>query len=259
VGGPSSASRKWATTNVIARFLPFLLPSPATNTCYTQAATTTSLASKCEPEVVLFVVSTQLPPLPPPSCPNASWRWLFLSFQHDCHHHHLPHIQMRAGGGHFCRFDTTPTTTSLASKCELEVVIFIILTRLPPPPPPSHPNASRRWSFSSFRHDSHHHLPRIQMRAGGGYFHRFDTTATTTTSLASKHEPEVVFFSMFRHVSHHNHLPHIQMRAGGGSFRCFDMSPATTTTLTSKREPEVVLFGGFKASATTATSSLPAN
>jgi len=59
VGGPSSASQKWAMTFVIARFLPFLLSSPATNACYTQAATTTtSLASKCEPEVVTVVVST---------------------------------------------------------------------------------------------------------------------------------------------------------------------------------------------------------
>ena len=60
MGGPSSASQKQAMTNVIARFLLFFLPSPATNACYTQAATTTtSLASKCEPEVVRFdMIST---------------------------------------------------------------------------------------------------------------------------------------------------------------------------------------------------------
>jgi len=57
VGGPSSALRKQATTKVVAHFLPFLPSSPATNACYTQAATTTtSLVSKREPEVVTVVV-----------------------------------------------------------------------------------------------------------------------------------------------------------------------------------------------------------
>ena len=57
------------------------------------STTTSSLASKREPEVVNFGVSTRLPPPPPPSHPNAS------------------------GGGPFCRFDVPPTTTSsLASK-----------------------------------------------------------------------------------------------------------------------------------------------
>jgi hypothetical protein len=198
VGGPSSASRKWATTFVVACFLLFLLPSPTANACYTQAAphhhlsriqmragggycrrfymtptTTTSLASKHEPEVVFLVVSTRLPPplppsrsnvsrrwfffvvstcLPPPlppSRPNASQRWFISFFQHASHHPHLPCVQARAGGGFFLCFDTAPTTTSLASECELEVVFFGASTRFPPPPPPSHPNASRRWSFSA--------------------------------------------------------------------------------------------------------------
>jgi hypothetical protein len=71
-GGP----RKWEAQAV--RFLSSLLSSPATNACYTQAATTTtSLASKREREVVTFVVLTRLPPPPPPSHPNASRRWLF--------------------------------------------------------------------------------------------------------------------------------------------------------------------------------------
>jgi len=99
VGGPSSASWKRAMTNVIACFLLFLLPSPAANTCYTQATP----------------------------------------------HHHLPCIQMWAGGGYCCRFDATPTTTTtLTSKCEPEVVFLIVSTQLPPPPPPSHPSASQR-------------------------------------------------------------------------------------------------------------------
>ena len=70
---------------------------------------------------------------------------------------------------------------------------FVLLTCHPPPP--SHPIASRRWFFRLFRHVSrHHHLPRVQTRAGGGFFDTFDTSPTTTTSLASKREPEVVFF-----------------------------------------------------------------
>ena len=138
----------------------------------TSSATTTSLASKREPEVVLFVVSTRHPPPPPPSCPNASWRWFFCLFDCLCHHHHLPCVQTRAEGGPFRRFDVPPsTTTSLASRHELEVVFFDVSTHLPPPPPPSHPNVSWRWFFSTFQHVSHHHhLPRIQTRAGGGFF-----------------------------------------------------------------------------------------
>jgi len=220
VGGPSSASRKRATTNVVARFLSFFLPSPATNTCYTQNATTTSsLASKREPEVVFFDVSTHSSPPPPPSHPNASRRWSNLPFRRASHHH-LPRVQTRARGGFFRRFDAfvtttttlaskrepevgffvgfdaTPTaTTSLASKCEPEVVIFAgfeatattttslaykrepevvhfaVLTCLPPLPPPSHPNASRRWSFSAVSRRlpplPHHYRPRIDNGENG--------------------------------------------------------------------------------------------
>ena len=120
VGGPSSASRKWATTNVIARFLPFLLPSPTTYAHCTQApgchhhhlpriemqarggycphfnttpTATTSLMSKREPEVVIFILSTQLPPQAPPLHPNVSRRWSFSFLRPDSHHYHLPRIQ----------------------------------------------------------------------------------------------------------------------------------------------------------------------
>ena len=181
--------------------------------------TTTSLTSKHKPEVVFFVILTQLPLPPPPSCPNTSRRW---SFQCLCHHHHLPHVQTRARGGSFCHFDMTPTTTtSLTFKRKLEVVVFVISMPLP-----------------------HHHLPHIQMRAGGGSFCCFDMLPTTTTSLASKREPEEVhfivsthlppppppsfrntsqtwFISPFRHASHHYHLPCIQAQAGGGPFQWF--------------------------------------
>jgi len=189
---------------------------------------------------------TLLPPPPPPLRPNASRRWLFSAFRHGSHHCHLPYIQMRAGGG----------------------------------------------PFRLFRRDSHHHLPRVQTRAGGGPFRRFDTTptttyqrfntfATTTTSLSPKREPEMILFSIstripppppscpnasrrwsisaFRRTSHHHLLPRVQMRARGGPFCCFDVPPTTTTSLASKRELEVVLFGGFKASAAAATSPPPAN
>ena len=146
--------------------------------------TTTSLASNCEPGVVLSSVSTCLPPPPPPSHPNASWRWIFSTFS----------------------------------------------TRLPPPPPPSHPIASWRWIFSTFqRVYLRHHLPHVQTRAGGGSFICFDRPTTTTTSLASKRELEVVSSTFLMRLPPH-HLPHIQMRAGGGFLDCFDM-PATTFSL----------------------------
>ena len=70
-----------------------------------------------------------------------------------------------------------------------------VTPKLPPLPPPSHLDASQRWSISAFRCTSHyHHLPRFQMRAGGSSFWRFNVNPTTTTSLASKRELEVVFF-----------------------------------------------------------------
>ena len=107
---------------------------------------------------------------------------------------------------------TTPeipaiTTTSLASKHKLEVVIF--------------------------------NLPRIQMWARGGQFQCFNMNPTTTTSLALKCKPEVVHFSV---SMHYYHLPCFQMQAGGGWFRYFNVHPTTTTSLASKREPEVVHF-----------------
>jgi len=167
--------------------------------------------------VVDFGVLMRLPPPPPPSRPNT---WSIWSFQRASNHHHLPRVETRAGGGSFRSFNVPPTTTtSLAFKCEPEVVIFILPTCLPPPPPPSRSNVTRRWFFSAFRPVSHHHhhphiqtragggffsffrpvphhyhLPHVQMRAGGGHFRRFDVTPTTTTSLASKREPEVVIF-----------------------------------------------------------------
>ena len=87
----------------------------------------------------------------------------------------------------------------------------------------------------------HHHLPRVQTRAGGGSFRRLDTTPTTTTSLTFKRELEVVVFIISMPSPHH-HLPRIQTRAGGGSFHSFNTLPTTTTSLASKREPEEVHF-----------------
>ena len=156
MGGPHSASRKWATTKVVARFLPFLLPQPPLtpgiptvgglfSIFNASATTTTSLASKRETEVVLSSVSTDPPSPPPPLRPNVRWRWSFQWFQLDCHHHHLPCVQTRDGGGSFSSFDPiATTTTSLASKRELEVVLSSVSTDLQPPPPPSRPNARRR-------------------------------------------------------------------------------------------------------------------
>ena len=90
-GRPRQCIRKQATTNVVACFLPFLLRQSSTNAQYTHSATTTtSLASKHELEVDFLDCSTGLPPAPPPSHPNTSWRWIFSTFQRLCHH--LPRI-----------------------------------------------------------------------------------------------------------------------------------------------------------------------
>ena len=115
-----------------------------------------------------MVVSTRLPPPPPPLCSNVSRSWCFSVVLIACHHHHLPRIQTRDGGGIFRSFRATATTTtSLVFKC---------------------------WCFSVVSIACHHrHLPRVQTRAGGVIFSRFDAPATTTTSLVFKHKPEVVF------------------------------------------------------------------
>ena len=56
VGGPNSASRKWGTTFVGARYLPSLLPQSATNAHCTQAPTThISNTSKAMPWPTLVV------------------------------------------------------------------------------------------------------------------------------------------------------------------------------------------------------------
>ena len=84
-----------------------------------------------------------------PSCPNVSQRWIFQWFQCRFHCFHLPHIQTRAGGGPFWRFNMSGTTTSLASKCELEVD-FSVVSKLPPLPPPSYSNASQKQISLAF-------------------------------------------------------------------------------------------------------------
>jgi hypothetical protein len=152
---------------------------------YCPATTTTSLASKREPEVVLFsCFNTSATTTSLASNQARDGGGFFRLFQHLCHHH-LPRIQPNASWRCF----STP---------------------LPPPPPASHPNASWRW-FS----------PVVPCS---------NVSATATTSLASKREPEVVLFS------------------------CFNVSATTTTSLASKRELEVVFFGGSNASAITTTS-----
>jgi hypothetical protein len=69
-----------------------------------------------------LAVSTQLPPPLPPSCLDASPRWISRRFR-------CPAI----------------TSTSLAFKREPEVEFFDVSTLWPPPPPPFCTNTSRRW------------------------------------------------------------------------------------------------------------------
>ena len=190
-----------------------------------------------------MVLPICLPLPPPPSCPNASRGWSFSFFQHTFHHPPPPSHLNASRRWFFHSFDASPTTTSLAFKCEWEVVFSFCFDHPPPPPPPLHPNASWRWFLRLFR-----------------------PPATTTTSLTFKREPEVVFFVistvcryhhlprvqtragggflwLFQHVRRH-HLPRVQMRAGGGYFRRSNVTP-TATSLASKCEPEVVIFRCF--------------
>ena len=199
------------------------------------ATTATSLACKRKLEVVFFSTFD-----------TSAMTTTFLASKHE------PEVVF------FSIFNVAAmTTTSLAPKRELEVVFFFFFfrfsMRLPRPPPPSHPNARQRWFFCLFRQTRHHHhLPCIQTRDRGGPFNGFNWTATTTTSLVSKHKTEVVlsavstrlpplpppshpnaswrwFFHLFQQTCNHHHLPCIQTQDRGGSFICFD-GPATTTT-----------------------------
>jgi len=127
--------------------------------------------------LLLTPVRPRLRPLPPPSRPNASRRWFFLYFRHVTHHHRLPRVQTRAGGGvfrSFHRFDASPTTsTSLASKCEPEVVFFRTFDTSPTT---TASLASKREPEAVFFVLSTHHG---------------STTTTTSLRLTSKREPEV--------------------------------------------------------------------
>ena len=136
------------------------------------------------------------------------------------------------------------------------------------PPPPSRATASRRWIFTQFdsihitttsagsgfmasRRRSHLHLPRMQQRAGGGFysvstlfgphhlprmqqasrrwiFTQFDTIHIATTSAGGG------FMASRRHP-HLLHLPRMQQQAGGGFLRNFDTVHITTTSLACKQ------------------------
>ena len=135
--------------------------------------TTTPLASKHEPGVVIFVLPARLPPPPPPLCPNASWRWFLQLFR-----------------------PPATTTTSLAFKREPEVVFFVVSTVCHYHHLPRIQTRAGGGFLWLFQHIRRHHLPRVQTRAGGGYFRRSNATPTAT-SLASKCEPEVVIFRCF--------------------------------------------------------------
>ena len=98
------------------------------------ATSSTSLASKHEPEVDFSAGSTLLPPPshpnvsrrwfffaissmrlqppPPPSRPNVSERWFFQLLQRICTDHHLPRVQTRAGGDLFRCFNASATITT---------------------------------------------------------------------------------------------------------------------------------------------------
>jgi hypothetical protein len=71
-GGLFSGLNAASTASTLPRILTRAASGPFSR--FNTSATTTSLASKCEPEGDLSMISTPLPPLPPPSHPNASRR-----------------------------------------------------------------------------------------------------------------------------------------------------------------------------------------
>jgi len=73
-----------------------------------------------------------------------------------------------------------------------------------------------------------------------GYSNMF---ATAATFLASKREPEVVLFSCFNTSATTTSLASNQTRARGGFFGCSNASATTTTSLAFQCEPAADLWG----------------
>ena len=143
-----------------------------------------------------FGILTCLPPPPPSSHPTMSQRWFFLVVLTHLHHYHLPCVQMQARGGSFQQFWCNSYHHYL----------------------PCIQTQAKGDFFSVFWYVSYHyHLPHVQTQAGGGFLppppllHQntsWKWCVTTTTSLASKCKPKVVFY--------HHHLSCIKTQAGGG-------------------------------------------
>jgi hypothetical protein len=158
--------------------------------------TTSSLAFKREREVVFSFCFDRPPPPPPPSRPNASWRWFLRLFRPPATTTTSLAFKREPEVVFFRRFDGLPLPPPPSRSNTSRRWFFRRFDGLPPPPPPSRPNTSWRWFLWLFQHVRRHHLPRVQTRAGGGYFRRSNATPTAT-SLASKCEPEVVIFRCF--------------------------------------------------------------
>ena len=102
----AKASRRWSSFHVFDNVSPPPLPSHAKASWNMfffmfrpHVTTSTSIACKSEPEVVVFLCFICMSPPPPPSHAKASQRWFFSCVSSTCHHHHLPRMQKRAGGG----------------------------------------------------------------------------------------------------------------------------------------------------------------
>jgi hypothetical protein len=122
--------------------------------------------------------------------------------------------------------------------------------------------ASQRWIVSIQLHPSVLHLPRKQVRTGGGPSLNFNTIQASPTSLASKCELGVVFFRLFRHTCPSSTFLAFKCELEVSFFdvstpvpppshpnvsrRCFFPAvsmflPPSSTSLVFKRELEVVL------------------
>jgi hypothetical protein len=120
-----------------------------------------------------------------------------------------------------------------------------------PPLPPSHAKTSRRWIYVVSRRHSHvPHLPRMQERAGGGFFllstpfapppllhakqvgGHFDTVRASSTSLACRSKSDVDFYRFLMLFA-----PPPPPSHAGGHFDA--VCASSTTSLVCKSEPEV--------------------
>jgi hypothetical protein len=102
------------------------------------------------------------------------------------------------------------------------------------PRPSSHTKTSRNYAIRHCSH--HHHLPRMEQRAGGEFLRDFDTVHITTTSLTCNSEPEVVLYTVSTPFATPPPQPKVDLWY-------FDAVRTFSSSLACNSKPEVGFYG----------------